>query len=136
MRDLFEIRKALEGTAISLACERYSKEQLARLEEINERYVEAVHNRDIEQIIAMNTAFHELIYKLSNNKIIFNLIVSFRDNRILGKILHTFADKDFNALIAQHAHILEAIQQRNAREAQKRIEQHLERTKQIALQRL
>ena len=136
IHDLYEIRRVLEGQAIKLACQRYREDQIIRLEEYHERCIEAVRSGKIEQFFDVNNAFHLWVYQQCGNAYLMDLIMTFRDERFFLRIVQTFTDRDWRITIAQHGQILEAVRKRDARNAQKAVERHLERFERAALYRI
>lgn len=70
VRDLYEVRAGLEALAISLACERITSEQLARLRELNGSAEEALAADDLLRYQATNQAIHALIFEASGNQLL------------------------------------------------------------------
>jgi len=131
--DLYEIRRILEGQATKLACQRYKEDQIIRLEEYHERCIEAIRSGKLEQYFDVNSAFHLWIYNQCGNAYLIDLIMTFRDERFFLRVVQKFTDRDWRITIVQHGKILEAVRKRNARNAQKVVEQHLEQFERAAL---
>jgi DNA-binding GntR family transcriptional regulator len=68
VREVFEIRAALETLAARRAAEHRDAEAVVKLDEILERLAEAISGRNVEQHARWNAAFHEQLIRMSGNK--------------------------------------------------------------------
>lgn len=136
IRNLFEIREALETMSIKLACQRATQEQLEKATEYHNRSLEAIRNRDINQFIELNSAFHNELLSACGNEQLWSLIQTFRDQFFDRRIVRVFAASDWRAMITQHQSILEAVCQRNVRLAEKALHKHMRTALRLAVERL
>ena len=79
LRDVLEIRRALEELAIGLACERMTDEQLAELDEVGNRIKTNIETADASDIADMDETFHTLIYESTNNPRLVNILANLRE---------------------------------------------------------
>jgi len=136
IQNLYQIREALETTAIRLACQRANKEQLDKAEEYHKLMIEAVRRRDFDKFVELNSAFHNELYAASGNEQLCSLIQSFRDQPFDRRIVHVFTARDWQISIAQHERILEAVRKRDAALAERVTRRHLRKALKAALERL
>lgn len=136
IRSLYEIREALETMAIKLACQRATEEQIARAEKCHIRSLEVIRNRDVDQFIELNSAFHAELLAACGNEQLWLLIQTFRDQYFDRRIVRVFTARDWRLMMTQHGQILEAVRQRNARLAEKAVHQHVRTAVRLALERL
>ncbi|GLZ79873.1 GntR family transcriptional regulator [Actinorhabdospora filicis] len=103
VRDLFDVREALEGLAARLAAERATDEGRARLRECVER---ARDVRGAEQINA-RADFHDELVALSGNALLADVLggISARVRRLF----HLTGDRDAEVQCAEHEALYEAI---------------------------
>lgn len=66
--DLFEVRLLLEGQIALLAAERRTTENLRELRETADRGMAAALDKNIEQLPALNTQFHNLLADTADNE--------------------------------------------------------------------
>ncbi len=76
-RSLYEIREALESMAIKLACQRATEEQIERAEKYHIHSLEVIRNRDVDQFIELNSAFHAELLAACGNEQLWLLIQTF-----------------------------------------------------------
>jgi len=136
IRNLYEVREALETVAIRLACQRATQEQVDRAAEYHTRSLEAIRNRDVNQFIELNSAFHTELLASCGNEQLWSLIQTFRDQFFDRRIVRVFTAGDWRTMITHHARILEAVRQRNARLAEKAVREHVRIALRLALERL
>ncbi len=82
-RYLMEVRLAVEGQAAMRAAERITDEQLKKLDELNEKYHNALAEWDIDAIIESDHGFHQLIVDASCNPILNDIY-----RQISPRVLH------------------------------------------------
>jgi DNA-binding GntR family transcriptional regulator len=136
IRNVYEIREALESTAIRLACQRATQEQVDKAAEYHARSSEAIRNRDVNQFIELNSAFHTELLSACGNEQLWSLIQTFRDHFFDRRLVRVFTAGDWRSMFTQHRRILEAVRQRDAHLAEKRVRQHTRAALRLALERL
>lgn len=126
LTDLFDVRFAMEPAAARLAAIRARGEDLAGLEEAFGLFHEAAKNRDVNQLVLQDEAFHGGIVRSSHNlfflKINELLTQEFRKYRQRS---YRIAKSGFEAVEA-HRDILNAIARRDAESATLHMTRHLE----------
>ena len=74
LNDVLEVRKGMEELAIRLACERITPEELEELDKVEQRFLSLTENGDLTELAEMDVAFHDIIYKATNNKRLVQLL--------------------------------------------------------------
>ena len=67
LRDVLEVRCALEELAVQLACDRMDEEGIKKLKEAAEKFREVLDSDDITQIAQADVLFHDIIYTATDN---------------------------------------------------------------------
>ena len=67
LRDVLEVRRALEELAGELACERMSAEDFKKLEQANLKFASVLDSDDITVLGQADEEFHGLIYQATDN---------------------------------------------------------------------
>ncbi|NLI88847.1 MAG: GntR family transcriptional regulator [Epulopiscium sp.] len=113
IKDVLEVRGALEALAARLACERMDERAFLRLELVNTEYEYAAQEGDIETMIAKDVEFHEVIFEATEND---KLVQMFGN---LGEQVHRFRIaylKNSEASVVvqeEHRQILKALRERD-----------------------
>lgn len=113
LREMMEIRRALEGLAAELAAVNATQEEIDQLYFANRRFGEAALKNDEEGIINYDMDIHEIIYKASGNVKLLQMINSLREQmqRFRAEYVHRIEDK--NPLVNQHMEIIKKIEARD-----------------------
>jgi DNA-binding GntR family transcriptional regulator len=80
IEEIFGIRSILESYAAALATRRVHCEVMGNLEQIIERSRETLKEGDLEGFIALNTEFHDCLYRASGSKRLWAMIHQLRDH--------------------------------------------------------
>lgn len=123
IKEIYAIRKILEGYAIREAMVHITAEVLVKLEEINRNITKHARKGDVDSMIKENEQFHRVLYELCENKrlldMIENLWASY-PKRIFWEIKGRAEQ-----VVSQHKGILVAIRTQNAEKAEKLLHNHL-----------
>jgi DNA-binding GntR family transcriptional regulator len=136
IRNLYEVREALETMALKLACQRATEEEIEQAQELHERMFEAVQKRDINQFIELNSAFHNKILSACGNEQLWSLLRTFRDQYYDRRLVRVFNSSDWRNMPKQHKRLLDAVRQRDPRLAEKAVREHITTALRIAIERL
>ena len=139
IKNLLEVREALESMAIRLACQRATEEQLDKAEKYHIQSLKALtgENQDPTYIIELNIAFHSELLAACNNEILLRLLRTYSmDQFLYTRLTRTYTSEDWRTSAMQHGRILEALRQRNIDLSDKTIREHISTTREIALRRL
>lgn len=117
LKEMMEIRRALEGLAAELAATNATKEEIEKLYEANKRFGESAMENDEAGIIKHDMEIHETIYKASNNVKLLTMINSLREQmqRFRAEYVHRIEDK--TPLVNQHMEIIKRIENRERTKA-------------------
>ena len=128
VHDIYMIRSYLEGLCAHWACENITQEQIDAIEEViylSEFHVKKEH---FDQIVELDTKFHELLYASSGSRILGHLLRDYHQYvHSIRKITLSDPDRARNSN-AEHSAILEAIRNRDADNAEKLAHEHIIQT--------
>ncbi len=136
IRNLYEVREALEVMAIKLTCTRASKDVLAAADELNNKLSNAASTSDIVRYSQLNSEFHAVLFGSCGNEKLSSLIHSLRDQYFDRRVLLLFTKKEWNAMDTQHRRMLEAIREKNIKKAEKAVKDHIQTVKRVAMMKL
>ncbi len=74
LRELSEVRIAIEGMAAMVACRRSNQDLIARLKTINGQLIRAIEAVDIRVCLVTNQVFHFTLYAASGSSLLMPLI--------------------------------------------------------------
>ena len=79
LRDVLEVRKALEELAAELACQRMTEEEIVEAEKQLENFKKEVQSNDVTKIAEMDVEFHEMIYMGTKNERLIQILHNLRE---------------------------------------------------------
>lgn len=126
LRDLNDIRIAIEPLAVKLAIQRCSNDEIRQLRDIHQKAVAAVQEQDIPLLARLDEMFHSYIFECARNKPLADI------NKRIVSSLAAFRSKTFliprnvQNFIPSHSAILEAFEKRDAIMGQANMLAHLE----------
>ena len=126
LKEVLEIRKALEGLACQLACKNACEEDIKKLYKANEAVKKAVDSEDIEKITLTDVAFHEIIYAITDNERLVQMLHQLKEHIFRYRLEYIKEMKNRNNIVEEHDRIIEAIAEGNVRNAKREIERHIE----------
>ena len=127
LRDVLEVRCALEELAVQLACDRMDAEGLVRLKEAAEKFREVLDSDDITQIAQADVLFHDVIYTATDNKRLIQLLNNLREQMYRYRIEYLKDVKARRSLVEEHDALWEALKERDLERAQMIMREHIER---------
>lgn len=145
MRELFEMREALEGYAVARAATRITSRQIAQLkvlgddmaataEQAKQQGLEFLDQGLLNRFLAADIAFHYLVISAAGNGQIAKVV---RQTRAILNIFRVHRGRHDLALVQRvkmhHDRIVRALENADAEEAKRALLEHLEASKREAL---
>lgn len=130
LKDVLEVRKALDTLAISLACERIDAVGLINLKKASEAFKESVKTGDFTKIAEADVAFHEVIHVASGNKRLFVMINNLAERLFRYRLEYIKECSDRMELIKEHDEMVKCIELGDKKGAVRIIEQHIDNQEQ------
>lgn len=126
IRDVYEVRAALEGQAASLAAQRADDGQIARLFDYLEqaRSIEEDPTSSTE-LVTVNDEFHAQVLAMAGNRALTGSIDAVTQYNFNYRIAILYSVADRAEAAAQHRRIATAIRDRDASEARQRGADHV-----------
>ena len=110
LRDVLEVRKALEELAVQLACEKITQEELEELEKAGENFKKVLNrSKDITEVAEADVRFHDVIYMATDNQKLILLLNNLREQMYRYRVEYLKREEAHPQLIAEHAAIIEYI---------------------------
>lgn len=131
--DVFEIRASLEALAAGLAAERITAEELEELERCVVQTSEMAEKESLDNVVQIDTNFHDLIYKASRNQRLTQIISLLREQIQRFRSISLAHPGRSHEALEEHKHLVEAIADRNVELAQRLALQHIENAENILM---
>lgn len=126
LRDVLEVRRSLEELAIELACQRMTEEGIEELEEVQAEFRDAVIKGDAMEIAETDEAYHDIIYKGTNNDRLVQILNNLREQMYRYRLEYIKDEDKRQVLLFEHDNILKAIRQRKVEEAKTAMREHID----------
>lgn len=126
LRDVLEVRRSLEELAIELACQRMTEEEVARLEETQEAFREAVNHGDAMGIAESDEHYHDIIYYGTGNARLVQILNNLREQMYRYRLEYIKDADKRQVLLVEHDNILKAIKGRRVAEAKEAMREHID----------
>lgn len=127
LRDVLEVRKALEGLAAELVCDKIEDQDLQELKNILEAFKESVEKDNLTDIARLDVEFHELIYRATGNKRLVQMLNNLREHIYRYRLEYIRDVKQRNILVEEHMEIVNAITRHDKTAAKRIMKVHIER---------
>lgn len=136
IRDVMEIRIALEMLAVRLAVKRILPEEIEELKDLIIKMDKAVMKGDIKKVSYLNTEFHNRIVFASKNKELLDVMEPIKNKIHHFRIISISTPNRLKESHKEHEEILNALISKNAELAQKLIYQHIQKVSSIIEKKL
>lgn len=129
IREIYEIREALESQAARLAATRGTDEHFRRMQEILDRYAEAVKANDIQAIVELDTEFHATLFEASGNARMARMIQTVREQARLLRRRSVMIPERSTRSLAEKVEFMKALVARDGERAAHLMRLHVESVK-------
>ena len=126
MRDVLEVRKALEELAVQLACEKITAEEIEEMKKAAEEFRMILKNKDITEIAEADVRFHDIIYMATDNQKLIHLLNKLREQMYRYRVEYLKNPDVHEQLIQEHEEIVYHIKRREKVEATAVTCQHID----------
>lgn len=133
VKDVFEIRAALEGLAAGLAAQKATQEEIEQMEQ-------ALHYErepaSLEEMVQSDTDFHALLYKASRNERLIQILGNLREQIQRFRTTSLAVPGRVKNAIQEHRAVADAIARRNVEDARRLATAHIENAANIMFESL
>ena len=127
LRDVLEVRKALEELAVQLACEKITQEELEELAKAGENFKKVLkRSKDITEVAEAAVRFHDVIYMATDNQKLIHLLNKLREQMYRYRVEYLKNPDVHEQLTQEHEEIVYHIKRREKVEATAVTCQHID----------
>ena len=126
LNDVLEVRIALENVAIEKACDRMSEEEMGRLWLAAKEFEHTIAEGNLVKLAEADVAFHEIIYKASDNKRLIQVLNNMREQIYRYRVEYLKEGETRDLLVKEHEELTKAIRERDVERAKQLSFQHIE----------
>lgn len=110
LRDVLEVRRALEELAVKLACEKIRPEEIEELKEAAKEFEEALQTKDVTVYAEADVKFHDIIYRVTDNQRLIQLLYNFREQMYRYRVEYLKREDSHETLLKEHQYIIDSIE--------------------------
>lgn len=126
LRDVLEVRKALEELAIQIACDKASNDTIDNLEAALEEFKKAIYSRELTDIAEADVNFHDVIYNATNNEKLIVILNNLREQMYRYRIEYIKDYSTHNRLIQEHETLIACLKNKDKEKATTTICNHID----------
>lgn len=126
LRDVLEVRKALEELSVQLACDRITPEMLKELTAAAEEFRKVLRNDDVTVRAKADVHFHDIIYRAADNQRLTQLLSNLGEQMYRYRVEYLKDPAVFGKLLKEHDEIICHIKKREKEKAVKVMCEHID----------
>lgn len=126
LRDVLEVRRALDSFCAELACERITEDEKKALKEACAAFEEAVKTKDATVIAKADVNFHDIIIGATGNERIVALINNLAEQMYRYRFEYIKDEANHPKLIAEHRMLVDAITSGDGEKARAVAREHID----------
>lgn len=126
LRDVLEVRRALDILSVELACDRMTQEELEALKEACLCFEQATREGDVGEIAKADVSLHDMIVQAGGNPRLQQLLNNLSEQMYRYRFLYIRDESQHHKLIAEHREIYESILDRNKERAKAAVKLHID----------
>ena len=126
LKDVLEVRRALDALTVELACERITQDELADLMDARDLFAKAIKTKDANKIAQADVAFHDIILIASRNDRLMQMLSNLSQQMYRYRLEYVKDDEHYDRLIEEHNIIFDAISRRDSKVGAEAIISHID----------
>lgn len=126
LRDVLEVRRALDALAVELACERITEDEKEALRLSCEAFEQATKSRDAVVITQADVRLHDIIVAAAGNEKLTRLVSDMSDQMYRYRFAYIQDESKHQSLIEEHRVIYESIIRCDKETASEAIKTHID----------
>ena len=125
IHDVYEVRSALEVLAVELAAERITDDELEELGRQVVRESEVTEANEINELVYIDSSFHEMIYKYARNTRLVHFINVLQEQMQRYRAVSLANVGRSRSALDEHKEIVDALAAHNGKLAAKLVKEHV-----------
>lgn len=126
LRDVLEVRRALDALSVELACERITQPDIGRLCQACREFERAARDEEVSVIAKADVALHDIIVEATGNKRLQQLVNNLSEQMYRYRFVYIKEESQHDTLIAEHREIYESIAARDKERAARAASLHID----------
>lgn len=136
LKDVLEVRRALDMLAVRLACERMSEEDKQELGKACDEFAKVVKKNDTKEITEADVRFHDIILKSTGNDRLIQLVNNLAEQLYRYRLEYIKDSAYHNRLVKEHEMIYNAILNKEEEKAAEAVVLHIDNQEKTIIEHL
>lgn len=136
LKDVLEVRRALDVLAIELACERMEREQLDSLYQACDDFKKATESEDIRKIAEADVVLHDIIVKATGNNRLIQLVNNLSEQMYRYRFEYIKDKSQHERLVEEHYEMHAAIKAKDKEKAAIVVRKHIDNQEEAIIKQL
>ena len=129
VEDVHVIRVQMERLAAHLALQRIQPSDIANLKELEDHFEQSCAESDTENMIKYDMRFHDTIFELADNPILFQTIVELRNRLHATRYVSWASMRTLTTVVKEHRAIIAALEKQRKEDLDRLLEAHISHSK-------
>lgn len=126
LKDVLEVRRALDALSVELACERISAEELKQLQDACDAFEAATRTKDTKKIAQADVALHDIIVRATANARLIQLVNNLSEQMYRYRFEYIKDESTHEQLVQEHRILFESIRDKDAATAARTAKLHID----------
>lgn len=136
LKDVMEVRRALDVLAIELACERMNQEERDSLFQACENFSVAVETNDTRKMAEADVAFHDIIVLSTGNARLIQLVNNLSEQMYRYRFEYLKDDASHEMLQQEHKEMYQSICKKDKKVAAEVVKKHIDNQEEAIIRQL
>lgn len=136
LKDVLEVRRALDALCVELACERITEEGKVKLREACSEFEKATKTGDVTAIAEADVALHDIIVEATGNARLIQLINNLSEQMYRYRFEYIKDESRHEKLVEEHRMIYESIIEKDKEKAAKAAKLHIDNQEKSIIQQI
>ena len=136
LRDVLEVRRAVDALAVELACERISDSDKVALKKACDAFEGAIRSKEVRQIASCDVELHDIIVKATGNEKLVQLVANLSEQMYRYRFEYIKDETVHQQLINEHKIIYESIINGDKDTAAKTVKMHIDNQEESIIHQL
>jgi len=136
LKDVLEVRRALDILAVELACERMSQEELQKLREACDTFAKMTETKDASAIAKADVALHDIITNATGNARLVQMVNNLAEQMYRYRFEYIKDTANHARLIEEHEEIYDAIVSKDKQKAAQAAGLHIDNQEKTIIEQI
>lgn len=136
MKDVLEVRRALDALCAELACDRISEEGLAALKDACGQFEQCVAGRDAQRIAQADVALHDIILQATGNQRLIQMVNNLAEQMYRYRFEYIKDSSQHERLVEEHKIIYQSILNKDKETAAAAARTHIDNQKKAIIRQI